>query len=340
MLRSKKFWFRMAVAAILALVIVYTFYGSWREILGQIAQTSVWIVVLILLSSVVYHFFEALITWYLARHYRPDFRYRDAVYCAFNCSFYRLSTMGTGTGVAAVLYLEKKGVGYSEATGLYLIQYMLHKISIALYSGIFFLLNFAVMAANYKNYAPYLILAYGLTVAISFGLILLAVYPKSHQIILWMVKKVNRNGRLDTQIVELELYAKLLEKSAAQLLKDAKSICVIVLMNLVKLCFWYGIPFFILLQSAQISLLSSFSVTSLSVMTAAVIPTPVGIGSTELVMTALYGVLTDVETAAAVTLLYRIATFYFPFVLGGVMIPVRRLAARLLRRVRKTGRLR
>ena len=44
-----------------------------------------------------------------------------------------------GQGVAAVIFLGKKEVGYSEATGLYMIQYMLHKVSIALFSGILFL---------------------------------------------------------------------------------------------------------------------------------------------------------------------------------------------------------
>ena len=63
-------------------------------------------------------------------------------------------------------------------------------------------------------------------------------------------------------------------------------------------------------------------------MTAAVIPTPAGIGAVELIMSNLLGVLIDLHKAAAVTVLYRVATFIFPFVVGGALILVNKIIAR------------
>ena len=333
-MKNKKLWFKIIFVAILILIILYTFQGSWRDILNQLAKTSPLIILLIGGASVVYHLFEGWITCSLSKRYNPRFRYRDGVYCAFFCSFYRLSTLGSGQGVAAVIFLGKKEVGYSEATGLYMIQYMLHKVSIALFSGIFFVINWKVMSHHYKNYAGYLILAYVLTVLIAIGLILLAVYPKSHSLILWLGNKLNFHHKLDGMLKKLENGARIMEKSTSELLKDWKTIVIIVLKNLAKLCFWYSIPFLILLGSGEISILTSLSVTSLSVMTAAVIPTPAGIGSTELIMTSLYSLVVDVNKAGAITLLYRIATFIFPFVVGGALI----LAGRSLKRFLKPSR--
>lgn len=330
-MKNKKLWFKIIFVAILILIILYTFRGSWNDILKQMAETSPIIIVMIAASSVIYHLFEAWITYSLAKRYNPGFRYRDAVYCAFFCSFYRLSTLGSGSGVAAVVFLGKKEVGYSEATGLYMIQYMLHKVSIALFSGIFFLINWRVMAQNYKNYAGYLLLAYVLTVLISIGLILLAVYPKFHKLILSLGRKLNFHNKLDSLLVKLENSATIMEQSTSKLLKDVKTIVAIVIKNMLKLCFWYGIPFLILFGTGEIPLLSSLSVTSLSVMTAAVIPTPAGIGSTELIMTSLYRVLVDVDKAAAITVLYRVATFIFPFVVGAIMM----LCGRVVKHFRK-----
>lgn len=330
-MKNKSFWLKLILVVVLVAIIIYTLRGSWRDIWQQVRSTSPWILVLIGGVSVAYHLIEAWITYSLAKRYNPRFRYQDAVYCAFFCSFYRLSTLGSGSGVAAVVFLGKKQVGYTEATGLYAIQYILHKVSIAIFSGVFFLLNWRVMVSNYRNYAGYLILAYFLTVLISVGLVLLVVWPKCHQLLLWLVGKFNRGHRFDNTVQKLESSTGILEESGTQLLKDWKVIVSCILKNIAKLCFWYSIPFFILFQTGKVSFLTSLSVTSMSVMMAAVIPTPAGIGSTELIMTSLFEILVGMSQAAAVTLLYRAATFIFPFAVGAACILGERLVKRLRR---------
>ncbi len=329
-MKKKKFtWLKILFVIALLLIILYTFWGSWSDIVNQLTHTSATVLLMVATSSVVYHLFEGWITCSLAKRYNPNFRYGEGFQCAFYCSFYRLATLGSGQGVAAVVFLGRKNIEHSKALGLYLIQYMLHKISIAIFSGIFFLINWKVMIGNYKSYIGYLLLAYGLTVAICIGLILLAVYPRAHSIILGWVHKLNRRHKWDDLVKKLDESAEVLEKSASELLTDAKTIIACVLKTLAKLCFWYCIPFLILLGSGQVNLLSSLSVTSLSVMTATVIPTPAGIGSTELIMTRLFRELIARPEAAAVTLLYRIATFIFPFVVGGIVIIVARIYGRI-----------
>ncbi len=330
-MKNKKNWIKLIFVIVLILIIIYTFRGSWNDIWEQLKNTAPWVLGLIAAATVIYHLLEGSITWTLARRCNPGFRLRDGFYCAFFCSFYRLSTLGSGQGVAAVVFLGKKGVDYSEATGMYMMQYMLHKVSIAIFSGLFFFLNWQVMSQNYRNYAVYLILAYVLTVLISAGLILLAVWQKSHELILFLVRKLNKNNKLDGILEKLESSFSIMEKSTAKLLKDVKLLIIIFIKNMVKLFFWYSIPFLIMLGTGEITLLSSLSVTSLSVMTAAVIPTPAGIGSTELIMTSLYRVLTDVNKAGAITLLYRVATFILPFLIGAVLI----LTERVVKRMRK-----
>lgn len=330
-MKNKKNWIKLIFVIVLILIIIYTFRGSWNDIWEQLKNTAPWVLGLIAAATVIYHLLEGSITWTLARRCNPGFRLRDGFYCAFFCSFYRLSTLGSGQGVAAVVFLGKKGVDYSEATGMYMMQYMLHKVSIAIFSGLFFFLNWQVMSQNYRNYAVYLILAYVLTVLISAGLILLAVWQKSHELILFLVRKLNKNNKLDGILEKLESSFSIMEKSTAKLLKDVKLLINIFIKNMVKLFFWYSIPFLIMLGTEEITLLSSLSVTSLSVMTAAVIPTPAGIGSTELIMTSLYRVLTDVNKAGAITLLYRVATFILPFLIGAVLI----LTERVVKRMRK-----
>ena len=56
-----------------------------------------------------------------------------------------------------------------------MIQYMVHKVSVALFSGLLFILNWKVMSVNYREYGVYLGLAYVLTAIISIALIIFAV---------------------------------------------------------------------------------------------------------------------------------------------------------------------
>lgn len=327
-MKNKKLLIKIVFVVALIGIILYTFRDSADSIVEQICSTSFYVLAAIALSSVVYHLLEAWITYSLARRYNPKFRYREAVYCAFYCSFYRLSTLGSGTGVAAIVYLGKKNVGYSEATGLYMIQYVFHKVGIALFSGIFFLANWAVMAENYRDYTVYLLLAYLLTALIAAGLILFAVSEKFHRLLLAIVRHFNKSGRFDGPLKSLEKSCTIMEKTTSELMKDVKTLLAMLAKTLIKLCFWYAIPFLILFGGREISLLSSFSITSLAVMTAAVIPTPAGIGAVELIMTNLFGVLVDFHKAAAVTVLYRVATFIFPFLVGAVLILISKIYLR------------
>jgi len=261
-MKNKKRLAKLIFVAILLLIIWYTFKDSAGDIVAQLQKTSFAVLVAIMAATVIYHLFEAWITYSLARRYNPKFKFREAVYCAFNCSFYRLSTLGSGSGVAAIVYLGKKGVGYSEATGLYMIQYMVHKVSVALFSGLLFILNWKVMSVNYREYGVYLGLAYVLTAIISIALIIFAVSAKSHQLILWIVRKFNKSGKLTPVLKKLEESCDIMEKSTSRLLKDVPSLISMVLKNLAKLCFWYCIPFLILFGTNEISLLDSLSITS------------------------------------------------------------------------------
>ncbi len=328
MIRNKKVLLKFIFVLALLAVIAYTFRGSWKDIWAQLMRTSPRVLLLLTGTTVVYHLFEAWITYSFAKNYQPEFRFRSALYCAFFCSFYRVSTLGSGAGVAAVVCLGRRGVDYSEATGLYMLQYMFHKVSIALFSGVFFLANLSVMLQHYRRYGVYLLAAYVLTVLLSVGLVLLAAYPKLHLLILYLAGKANRSGKWDAQIAKLKESLQLMEASSATLLKNPKTVTACLGKTLLKLGFWYCIPFLVVSQTGGITLLSSWSVTSLAVMSAAVIPTPAGIGSVELVMTGLFSKLVDVQTAVAITLLYRITTFLFPCLLGGVLILVENLILR------------
>ena len=60
-------------------------------------------------------------------------------------------------------------------------------------------------------------------------------------------------------------------------------------------------------------------------MLAAVLPAPGGIGSTELVFTSLFAGIVGTGLAGSSALLYRFGTFIVPFLIGGVIVILRRI---------------
>lgn len=127
---------------------------------------------------------------------------------------------------------------------------------------------------------------------------------------------------------EIKRQCMMLEDASKHLLKNKKTTTGVILLCLLKCCFWYGIPY-LLFRGVQfqgnpaLSLSQVFAITSLSVMLAAVIPSPAGIGSTEFVFTTLFAGIVGTGMAGSASLLYRFGTFVFPFLVGTVVVLIR-----------------
>lgn len=315
--------------AVIIGIIVYTFRDSAGPILEELKKTSIAVILLICVSSVAYELVEGWITYRFAKQYNPAFTYRQGVESAFYCSFYRTATLGSGAGVAAVYYFNEKGIPVSKGTGMYMIEYVLHKLSIAIFSIIFFFISFSYMIEHFGEYSLVLLAGYAVTILIAVVLVAVCCSVKLHKLILMLVDRFNRKHKFDDKVQEVRQQFAMLEEATEFLLHRKTLIAATVLKNLLKLAFWYGIPFFVFYGSSNITLLQTFAITSLSVMLAAVLPAPGGIGSTEFMFTLLFSVIVGTDMAGAASLLYRFATFVFPFAMGAVIVVVRRIRKRV-----------
>ncbi len=316
----------MLVAAIIVIV-VYTFRDSAVPVLNELKQTTFAVALCICAMAVAYHILEGFITTVLARQYQPGFRLWTGIKNAFICSFYRVATLGSGAGVAALVYLGEHGISYSTGFGLYMTQYAVHKSSIALFSMLFFVLCFPFMQVHYAEYQWLLAAGYVLTAAITLVLMLFACSVRFHKLLLTMLSFLNdkMKGRFTEPLMQLKEQCRMLEESSHVLLGKPRVMAGIAVLNLIKFCFFYAIPYLSFYGQGSITLVQTMAVTSLSVMLAAVLPSPAGIGSTEFVFTTLLTKIVGTGAAGSSALLYRFGTFVFPFLVGGVIVIVRRI---------------
>ncbi len=310
---------------VLVCAIVYTFRDSAGPILEELTRTAPLVLLGICLMSVIYELIEGGITCILCKQYHPEFKYRWGIGNALFCSFYRVATLGSGAGIAAIIFLKEHKVEYSKAFGLYMLQYAFHKISIAIFSAIFFVLSWGYMIAHYGSYTWILTAGFIITMIITIFLILFCCSEKFHKVVFAIIAFFNRKGKYDAVEKELRSQCDDLEEASRFLLKKKGMVAGVIGLDLIKLCFWYGIPYLLFMGTGSITLMETMAITSLSVMLAAVIPSPAGIGSTELMFITLFTSSVGTGLAGSASLLYRFATFVLPFMLGAVVVIRRRI---------------
>ena len=231
---------KWALVAVIIVIVVYTFRDSAGPVLNELKQTTFVVALGICAMAVVYHILEGFITTVLARQYQPRFRLWTGIKNAFICSFYRVATLGSGAGVAALIYLGEHGVSYSTGFGLYMTQYAVHKSSIALFSMLFFALCFPFMQAHFAEYQWLLAAGYVLTAIITLVLMLFACSVRFHKMLLSLLSFFNSKmrGRFDEPLIQLKEQCRMLEESSHVLLAKPCVMAGIAALNLIKFCFF------------------------------------------------------------------------------------------------------
>lgn len=101
------------------------------------------------------------------------------------------------------------------------------------------------------------------------------------------------------------------------IVKDQTALLRIYFWNMVKLIFWYVLPYIFLVENhSNLDFLLTFSFVSFAVVLSGVVPTPAGIGSFEFIYLLLFKPLVGTVDAVSSLLLYRFSSFILPFIYG------------------------
>lgn len=299
-------------------LIIYVFRDMAGPILSQLVKTSPVVVAAILGATLLYGVIESCITFILMRQVENDMTFFDANIMTYFVSFYRVSTLGSGTIVASTLFMKHCGIQPSKALGLYSIDYAIHKMTICVMAVALFLANREYMLGVFGKYSSYVVLGVIATILITMAIVLFACWPPFHRFLRWLLEKADAlfKGRFAKLINSLSEQTAMMEDATRVVLKKPWLIVVVMLLDICKFSCWFSIPYIVCHNVCDMNIITSIGITAMSVMLAAVIPMPGGIGSSELVMTAIYSGLVGAAAAGAMALLYRFATFMFPFIIG------------------------
>lgn len=291
-------------------------WDSFDAILIELKETKLWLVITIIAMGIFYQLVEGRMVKSVVKVTKKPFRSIDGLFASCYSAFYRVITFGAGTWVAEINSYHRKGLTISQGVGVTLFRFMLFKIGSS-----FVALFFLITGAQY--FRPQLIAIVIVCIVINLGIngiILFAAMSMTLQILFvnicnrW-VKKEDWRDKVD----QLNLQINSLREMTSQLVHEKKLLVEMVLLAIIKIFFWFVIPYLILKPDySQLTLFMSLALISFVTVISGVIPTPGGVGSFEVSYMLLFQQHVSSVDAASSLLLYRLVTFMLPFLIGGV----------------------
>lgn len=293
---------------------------SLPEILREVGETPPMIIGAACLLSAGYFLAEGAVIHYMAKRYQPGFTFREGVSCALYCAFYRAATLGSGSGVAEIYYLNTRGIEAGTATGMSLVQYILHKFAVAVYGITGFIILCIQGDTVVQSYRIQMVSGCILTALITAVLITAAAGKKtSARIFLWVEKRLKPGSKAEKKIQAFQRQTELCQQEGGILLRDKKRLFLVCLLDAAKLSCWYVIPWLLFAGTTSLSLPDTMLLTALIQTLAAVIPSPSGIGAVEYVFSLFFAAYVSGVGAVSAALVYRFATFLFPCIPGALL---------------------
>ena len=279
-----KYLLKLLFVCLLLGILYYSFKDSMGDMLTELAGVSPQVVLSLFVTVILYHIFEGHITWLIVHKTHPEYPRLKGFCNAFYCSFYKTATLGSGSGIAGIYYLNKAGIPVPNATGMYFFQYIVHKVSMAVYSLLLFLATYGFIHASFADYQCYILLGFAGVCVIAGVLLAVATVP-------WMQTACNllanrfraKHPSWEEKLTGAGHKLALLQAESRSLLQDPILLLRLFLCNVLKFTTWYIIPWIVFCNSLggeygdlPFSFLQCFALTSLSQSLAGVIPTPGG----------------------------------------------------------------
>ncbi len=251
------------------------------------------------------------------------FSVKKGITIAFLCEFYRMITLGSGSGFAEIYYLHKGGMETGSATGLTMIQYMLKRIAVMLLG----VGGFAVLYGSgrgrdiCRKYAGFM--GAGCVVAIGVIVVFMGL-ALSERISGWTGRLLDwLSQKLHSQAERFEKWkeqATLLNHAGKLFLrKKRKTLCALGL-QCGKMLIFYSIPAILLYGNVDLNIGESILLMAVAYMLSGIIPAPSGVGALEFVFLLFFTGFVEEGTAMPAILLFRFATWVLPFAVGGVAL--------------------
>lgn len=319
---GKKQWKTVAISVatllLLSLLVFWVFRDHYQEILQNIRAVSIPELLLLLGMGVAYQMLESAVCVTLVRRRLPVFSFRQATEVVFLGVFGNVSTLSAGTIPMQSYYLHRCGLMAGSGVGTMTLEYVFHKSSVLAYTTVMLLLQGRWLGDTGRGLSRYMFLGYVICALIIAALLLLCTWDKVQWLASWGMDHLPNTEKWESRKCLWKANLTALYGESRQLLRDGRCLIKVLAWNALKLCCLYSIPF-LASEMLGISGPSFWQVqllTALMHLISNALPNVAGVGPVEFAFVMIFSHYMEYAQASSALILYRVATFFFPFILS------------------------
>lgn len=324
---NKKPIWNLITIIVIFLLLYLVFHKDYRAILECIKGASIPALFFITGMGVIYQLLDAAACYSLIHAYLPNFRYQQAVEITFLGIFGNVSTLAAGTIPMQSYYLYRNGMQIGSGIGALILKYIFHKVMIFFYAVFMILIQGQWLRTTIPGITRYLYPGIALCAVIILALILICTWETIQRFVLRLIDKLpdteKWRNRKETWSRNLEA----LYRESKKVLHNHACCRKVIGWNLLKLLVLYAIPYFCLrtLDFLNLSFGKTQVLSSVMFLITGVLPNVAGIGPAEFAFLLLFSLYAGRVKASSALVLYRIATYFFPYLLSiGVFFKVKK----------------
>lgn len=307
-------------------IICYILNEQADEIIQQLKHMTITVLAELILCSVFFNVIEGVSYYIMGKRCNNEIRLIQGIGCSYYCAFYKLSTLGSGTAAAGMVYLNRYKVEPSKSFGMITVNYIIQKVAIVVLCLMGFAMHFKEMREYYHKYFKFIALGVLVTIIFVIVLLLVILWGKLHAFIIYLTDRLVKRDDWINKAQSFKKQLSAVRGESYELLKEKVFLFKVFLLNMVKFLGWYMIPCAVLGYTDLRSILFGLSISALASALIGVIPSPGATGSTEAMFYVLFSVIAQSAEATTIMLIYRCFTYIFPFMIGAVMILLRKLS--------------
>lgn len=218
-------------------------------------------------------------------------------------------------------YLYQYGVPVGSSVGMLILIYVFHKITVFLYAAVMMLLHGTWMKETVPGLINYIYLGFAVCAVISVTLILLCTWGVVQKLGFMAIEKLPDTGKWKRRKETWHENLESLYQESRNLLKKRTCCLKLVLLDILKLSCFYMIPFWCIqiLKLPGIGFGKMQALSSVMILIVGVLPNVAGMGPAELSFMLFFSTCIGRVPATAALILYRIATYFFPFLISVIV---------------------
>lgn len=304
-----------ATLAVLGSILLLVFRGQGDEILRCLRGVPVPELVKLLLLGLLCPLLEAAGEWAALRAQMPEVTLGQALTAVYLNIFGNVATMGAGSVPLQSWYLSLYGLLPGAGAGLATLCYALQKLTTLLYATVMLVFQGGWLRSSAPGLSRFLTAGYLVCGSIILALILLCTWERVQRLALWCIGKLPDSGKWAGRKLEWGKNIRALRAQSRALLADRHRCGAAMLLYAGKYCLLYTVSYrsIALLGGERLPFWRVQLLSSVMVLITGAIPNVGGAGPAEFAFLLLYSPYLGSANAASAMVLYRLASYLFPF---------------------------